>query len=96
MAGIHGQLILSGYDTTPGDVDEWIIFGGVVNDQRRVHTFYADPFRKYPWEVIFQVTVSSEIGTDGARRIFVNVANQSPKSSIYGSYNLIWCWTDTF
>ena len=97
MAEIHGELLLTGFDTTPGDVDTWIIYDGVINDPKRVYTFYADAFIAYPWEVIFEVSnVRSEIGSDGERRLFVSVANKSGPGSIYGSYNLIWCWTDTF
>lgn len=98
MASIHGELVLTGYDSTPGDIDQWVLFNGdAINEPKRVHTFYADALRTYPWEVRFEVReVTSVMGADGFRRVLVSVANVSPPESTYGSYNLIWCWTDTF
>jgi hypothetical protein len=98
MASVHGELALTGFNSTPGDVDQWVLYDGdPVNKPKRVHTFYADAWRVYPWEVRFEIRdVTSVMGVDGVRRILVSVANVSPVASTYGSYNLIWCWTDTF
>lgn len=95
MTNVNGALVAVGVDLVPGQEDNWVLFGGAVQDYGRVFSLTATPLAGPPWEIIFEVThVALEVDAQGGRRIFVTVLNSSPSSSEYGSYGLFLSWTD--